>query len=298
MYHRIADEPFDPWTLAVSPANFEQQLAWLSGNRAVLPLAEFAARAANGSLPPNAIALTFDDGYRCNAEIAAPMLERHRLPATIFLPAALIERGGQFWWDELEEIVLEHEGGSLTLDGEEIRLGDRHPDDRRWAPGAPARTARQKAYQSIQQRLVARKPAHVEDSMNELREQVGKRRLSGKGPMSPEQVRRTASALIEFGSHSLTHACLTSLDVAELSEEISESIECCEALAGKRPATFAYPFGAFDERSARLAQQAGYVCACSIEHGAVRPESGAFALPRVQAGNWSAGKLARVLREL
>jgi peptidoglycan/xylan/chitin deacetylase (PgdA/CDA1 family) len=300
MYHRIAEDSFDPWGTAVTPAHFAEHLAWLISYRTVLALPEFAAKHAERKLPANALALTFDDGYSCSAEIAAPMLERFRAPATIFLPTDAIENDGQFWWDELEHIVLEHEGRRFSLGGEEIHLGDKRRNDRRWRPGSPPRTARQRAYHDIQRRLVTKKPTDLQDSLAELRRQskpAGADR-SPKRPMKPEEARQIANELISFGSHSRNHPWLTSLAPAEQAEEIRGSFDRCRAITGSRPAAFAYPFGAFDQQCERVAEEAGYDCACSTETAAVEPDSRLFALPRVQVGNWPARRLARVLREL
>ena len=85
MYHRLVarlDAP-DPTGNSISAAAFESQLQWLLGRRyACLPL---AAIAAGGSLPNRAFAITFDDGYRDNYEVAWPILRRFGLTATVFL---------------------------------------------------------------------------------------------------------------------------------------------------------------------------------------------------------------------
>src|SRR5207244_7255859 len=85
MYHRIGSETFDPWGLAVQRDRFSEQVEWLAGNRTVLPLSEFARRQRERELPADAIALTFDDGY-ASVLPAVPLLERHKLHATVFLP--------------------------------------------------------------------------------------------------------------------------------------------------------------------------------------------------------------------
>jgi len=41
MYHRFADEPFDPWGLFVSPGYFEEQLHVLRRTRHPFPLTDF-----------------------------------------------------------------------------------------------------------------------------------------------------------------------------------------------------------------------------------------------------------------
>jgi len=298
MYHRIAEEPFDPWGTAVTPGLFAEQLAWIVHNRAVFSLADFAQRHAKRTLPANAAAITFDDGYSCNAKVAAPLLERFRASATFFLPIGTVEKTRPFWWDELEEIVLNHEGSHLSFEGEQFSLGSKRNDDRRWPPGTPPCTPRQRAYYEIQRRLVTKRPSEIENLMSELRDQARRMTAPAKGPMSPEDVRRIGGTLIDFGSHSLSHPWLTTLSPQEKADEIGESASRCEALTGSRPRTFAYPFGEFDEASTRLAEEAGYDCACSTENAAVDRASPMFALPRVQVGNWRARRLERALREL
>lgn len=298
MYHRIADEPFDPWALAVKPAHFAEQLSWLSRNRTLLRLQDFARLHREGALPRDAISLTMDDGYSCNAKVAAPLLEQFKIPATIFLPAELIERGRPFWWDELEEIVLEHSGPSLSVDGEEVPIGARHSEDRRWTPGSRPRTPRQLAFQQIHARLVTKRAADVESLMEDLRRQTKQENRPTKRPMTAEEIRRIASPIVEFGSHALTHPWLPSLGSAEQAREIGGSVDRCRALSGQRPTALAYPFGAFDEQSERLAEEAGFECACSTQEAAVTASGRPFSLPRVQVGDWTAAKLARRLAAL
>jgi peptidoglycan/xylan/chitin deacetylase (PgdA/CDA1 family) len=288
MYHRIAEHRFDPWELTVSPAIFADQLRWLAAHRTVLPLTEFAERQRDRTLPPNAVALTFDDGYSCVAEVAAPMLETAGLPATFFIPAELIERREPFWWDELKILVLGHAGDVLIVRGKAIMLGETRPEDIDWKPGARPSGARQAAYQRIWAALRELPPAELDTAMEGLRDQSSSARMfDGPRPMSPEQVRATASARIQFGSHALTHPWLSSLTTAEKRREIGNSIGRCEELTGDRPMSFAYPYGNFDEESEQLAKAAGFVCACSTVRQSVTAKSRSFALPRVAMTNRS-----------
>ena len=295
MYHRIADESFDPWGLAVSPGHFAEQLDWLAQRRTILPLTEFAARHREQSLPADALALTFDDGYECAASIAAPMLEQRALPATIFIPADLIDRGRPFWWDELKDILLFHDADVLILSGDQISLGAREPEDGSWMPGAPARTTRQKGFARIWARLREKPPRELDEAMEELRSQSAATPGPSALPMSPAQVRAIRSDRIQFGSHALTHPWLSSLTAVEKAREIQGSVDRCEQLMGARPMLFAYPYGDFDAESERLVKEAGFECACATIPTAVSRDSRVFALPRIQVGNWDAGRLAQVL---
>src|ERR1700732_3720210 len=99
MYHRVAKTDFDPWNIAVSPDEFERHLTNLR-NKAVLPLREFVELQRSKRLPRNAMAITFDDGYACNALVAAPILESFGYPATFFIVSDAIRRPGGFWWGQ------------------------------------------------------------------------------------------------------------------------------------------------------------------------------------------------------
>ena len=55
-----------------------------------------------GTLPLDAVALTFDDGYVDNLVFGKPRLEAADLPATVFLATGYIDRFEPFWWDELQ----------------------------------------------------------------------------------------------------------------------------------------------------------------------------------------------------
>jgi peptidoglycan/xylan/chitin deacetylase (PgdA/CDA1 family)/glycosyltransferase involved in cell wall biosynthesis len=296
MYHRIAEERFDPWSLAVSPANFDDQLQWISRNRTPLPLDEFVELNREGKLPRNAIAVTFDDGYACNFQTALPSLQRFGIPATIFISPDLIDRGDEFWWDDLERIVLAHDGETLRIDSLEVALGERHDLDSEWPAGAPARTPRQQAYQRIWSLLYDKTPLDTRDALNQLREQAGV-------PAHPRDSHRPLTAaeiaampdIVAFGSHALSHPSLPQLPAGEQEREISDSVSRCQALTGERPRTFAYPYGDYDPALEQLVERAGFLCACLAEGLFVRRDANAFALPRVFVGDWDSARLARQL---
>ena len=130
IYHRIAKVDFDPWNIAVTPDEFERQLIQLR-SKTVLPLQEFARLHIQKKLPRNAVAITFDDGYACNALVAAPMLESFGYPATFFVVSDAIARSEEFWWDQLEFIFHAPEFDYETADtplGQRLGEWARRPD--------------------------------------------------------------------------------------------------------------------------------------------------------------------------
>src|SRR5579872_376216 len=96
LYHRIAVTPFDPWGLAVSPRHFEEHLDVLRRTRRPIPLTDFIRRFKSGTLPNNAVAVTFDDGYVDNLTEGKPRLAAADVPATIFLATGYLGQTSEF----------------------------------------------------------------------------------------------------------------------------------------------------------------------------------------------------------
>jgi sugar transferase (PEP-CTERM/EpsH1 system associated) len=93
-YHRVNDDhPGD--RLSVHPLAFLEQMELLAASgRPVVSLDDaLAALQGDGALPPDAVAITFDDGFRDNFDLALPILDRFRLPATFFLATAYMDGG-------------------------------------------------------------------------------------------------------------------------------------------------------------------------------------------------------------
>src|SRR5512146_1011522 len=105
VYHRIAPSRTDPFGLCVPAERFEAQLRLIRRYARPFPLAELVARARRGTLPRRALALTFDDGYPDTLEDALPILERHEVPATVFVSPGLSPRH-EYWWEELAALLL------------------------------------------------------------------------------------------------------------------------------------------------------------------------------------------------
>src|SRR5262249_43940054 len=59
-----------------------------------------------GTLPADAVALTFDDGYVDNLVAGKPRLAAADVPATVFLATGYSDRALGFWWDELARLIL------------------------------------------------------------------------------------------------------------------------------------------------------------------------------------------------
>jgi peptidoglycan/xylan/chitin deacetylase (PgdA/CDA1 family) len=82
-------------------------------------------------------------------------------------------------------------------------------------------------------------------------------------PMSWDELATLADAGWEIGSHTCSHPILTRIDDEALARELRESKGECELRLARPCRSFAYPYGAQDERVVRAVRAAGYEVACT-----------------------------------
>lgn len=113
MYHIVDEIPSGMRHVGnyVLPEQFDAQLTAISRWGYVPITIEdwLDFRAGRRKPPPRPIALTFDDGYRTNHDIAWPLLRRHGMTATVFLVANLIGGTNCFDVNGPEEPLLNPE---------------------------------------------------------------------------------------------------------------------------------------------------------------------------------------------
>jgi peptidoglycan/xylan/chitin deacetylase (PgdA/CDA1 family) len=306
MYHRVAAVRVDPWELAVHPEGFAAQLAVLQATRQPLAMSEFVERARRRTLPRNAVAVTFDDGYADTLRQAQPRLAAAGVPATLFLATAFVDQGVEYWWDELARGILERNDAlddAVAIGGVVCRLtlaavDDAAGDSASWRASEAPRTEREALYYALWERLRALRAPDRDEAMAALRAvlRAPAPRLDDL-PMTAADVRTLANdRLFEIGGHTATHPVLPRLTHAERRRDILAGKSACERLTD-RPATgFAYPHGANDAASRAAVAECGFRWACTTQAGPVPTRaSDWYALPRIAVLDWDAAAFAQAL---
>ena len=105
MYHAVGPPGEKASRLVVPARRFEQQLRVLRRmRRPVLGLAELVRYRRAGQLPPaGAVVITLDDGFADNVELAAPLLRRFGIPATLFVVSDRV--GAAADWDGAADLA-------------------------------------------------------------------------------------------------------------------------------------------------------------------------------------------------
>lgn len=319
LYHRIARLASDPQCLAVLPEHFAGHLDVIATHAVPMTLAAMLQQAQEGVLPPGAVAVTFDDGYADNLETAAPMLAAAGVPATVFVSTGAVQQSREFWWDEIERIVLGpgclparlcvaigtgHAEWNLT--GALERTLDDCSRDAGWTvlkDGYP--TARHRAYAELCLRLRPLDAPARERVLDELAAIAGQPRVvrATHRPLSAAQVaalgRDQVAALgrdhVDIGSHTESHPSLAALPPDEQYAEIHRARRQLERVVAAPVTSLAYPFGGRDDVSratVAAARRAGVTIACSTVPGVVDAATDALSVPRLLVRDWTRAQFA------
>ncbi|MBF8275175.1 MAG: hypothetical protein HW390_248 [Candidatus Brocadiaceae bacterium] len=183
---------------AVSKENFEKQMDYIKRHFSAVSLDTILeTNEGKPNVATDAVAITFDDGFKDNFLNAYPVLKKYQLRATIFLISGWI--------------------------------------------------------------------VHKKDMLN------------------LEEINRMEKDGIDFGSHTVNHRMLSSLDGNAANDEICCSKTELEALLKKEMCYFAYPYGKkrhFTEEVKDKVKQAGYKAAFTTENREIDTHSDRFELGR------------------
>lgn len=103
--------------------------------------------------------------------------------------------------------------------------------------------------------------------------------------LAPAELRAMAASGMEIGSHTITHPRLPALDDSTLSRELVDSKSALEDILGEQVATFAYPYGKWDERCEAAVKAAGYASACHTRTGWALRDGNPYRLRRLTVFN-------------
>lgn len=290
--HRVLARPDPLFPGEIHAQQFDQICAWLAAWFQVLPLDEALRRLPTGQLPRRALAITFDDGYADNHDVALPILKRHGLSATFYVATGFLN-GGRMWNDSVIEALRLSPQAQLDLQGTPLaplgvlELGEAGMD--------PAR--RRRAIDRVIAAIKYRPLAERQDCVQALAERAGAA-LPLDLMMSSAQVRGLREQGMLVGAHTVSHPILATLTAAQARAEIGGSKDWLEGLLGESVRQFAYPNGKPGEdylpESVDIVRGLGFDAAVSTVWGAARVSSDLYQIPRFTP--WDRSRLRFGLR--
>lgn len=280
LYHRVVDEisgvsAFPSSGLSVHWKRFDEQMGYISRNFRCIDLGTAVRELREGTIKEKSVIVTFDDGYRDNMSLALPILERHKIPATIFVTTGLIDGTAPLWWFEID-FILKHTP-FLTLSW-------RHLDFNYELSNWEQRSAALTELNSVMKTLSLKD----QGELLELLRTKASERFSYSGEMlSWEEIALIAKhPLITIGAHTVNHPVMSRTAESDLQWELTDSRRELEKAVGKKIEFFAYPFGARDQADTRdfdAVKAAGYLAALTTRVGHLQfaHQEHLFALPRI-----------------
>jgi len=226
------------------------------------------AISAERKLEPGTVVITFDDGYRDNLEVAAPILARFGLPATLYIATNAIN-DGHLWVDELYTMFRRKTRDESSLDyGSLVHA----------LTLADTQSRRQKLISIEQQLRPSAAPPRLMMSWDEVR-----------------QLRKNF-ANIEIGVHTADHLDLAANELTARGQ-IEQSLADVERELGLAARHFSFPYGRFSQLSQNAVRELGLASAVVAgTNTLIDAGSNPFALARIVAprslallGFWTSG---------
>jgi peptidoglycan/xylan/chitin deacetylase (PgdA/CDA1 family) len=251
-YHGISSTGTSRINARHLPAKqLEEQLRYFRKKFNVVSVQELLASGTAGAKP--FLALTFDDGFENNLTTALPLLEKHKVPASFYVPSLLFEKDPVLPSDQLDIVRAYSNHRHLSFAGETFRKDGKH------------RLLNVNTGKSIYAHLLLLSPAQLETALQEFRERYHYNDLLQQAPpgncrlLAPRQLQQLASsAYASIGSHTHSHYALTTCDAPLLKKELEHSRQLLEDCLVKTVNELAFPYGDHDERVVKAAKEAGY----------------------------------------
>lgn len=268
----------------VAAEAFERQLRHVTQYYRPISLAQLCAcYQRNTPPPPRSVALTFDDGFANNLSVAFPLLQKYSFPFTVFLTTAMLDQSGaQLWSERVKRAIYMYPRDSVRL---------RLPEGERLCQLGTA-AAREGSVRQVLQRLKRLPPSDRDVVLQAIEATCGRPELRPHEMeryqfLSWSQVRAMAAAGVEFGSHTVHHPILATLDDSALRRELVESKQRIEAELKQECYALAYPNGSpadFGLREKSALRAAGYRCALSLGEGLNSTGADLYELDRINIG--------------
>ncbi len=275
MLHSISERP-SPFGLSDSVEWFDRFCELAAEAYDVMPLAELESRRRAGTLPARAMALTFDDGYADNHDLAWPVLRKHGLPATLFVTTGTVGGAKLLWFRRVAFIFETAQPKELP-----VTVGP-------WTFPLDTEGDRVASAQRTAEALKKMPAAQREEVIAEMAEAFG---VTDFSPLQREmvtwdQLRAMDAAGFSVEAHTVTHPILSAEGIDEAAREIAESREVLSAELRRPVELFAYPNGKtedFTDDVARAVERAGFRAAFTAEFHAASPANDPYKVPRVTA---------------
>jgi peptidoglycan/xylan/chitin deacetylase (PgdA/CDA1 family) len=248
--------------------SFANTLEYLGRHFEVISLGTFIKNLREGSSggKPQCL-ITFDDGWRDNLTTALPLLQRHAMPAVVFVVTSFIEQRQTFWVERLRRLWRDPKL-RVRLQQDLVAADNSIPPD----------LEIENLIERMKHMPAAQRRDLLEGSFN--RADAGSP-YYGDEMFTWEEAAILQRAGVDIESHTASHPLLVYESDETIAHELAESKRTLEEKLNKKVRAFAYPNGTWDKRVRDLVEEAGYDCAFIIQRGWHSPGGDPYAIRRI-----------------
>jgi len=273
--HRVLDDnrfraTSSPQGMIVRRNTFQRAIEYLSKTIELVSLEE-----GTHFTPGLRMAVTFDDGWIDNFDIAAPELLQRNIPMCIFLCSDMIGKMSPFW-PEVANSIWSVAADSSSL--EHFRLLLRHF-------GVMDNIDSQDAFLTLLKHLDSADRTQILDA---LTHHFFPRQYDTDATMTWKQIHILRDKGITFGSHTAQHEILTHLSASMRNLELSRSRNKLFEQLGQQIDFFSYPNGDWNVACRESVKENGYTAAFITSPGLWCSSTDPYSIPRI---NVSEGRL-------
>jgi peptidoglycan/xylan/chitin deacetylase (PgdA/CDA1 family) len=243
----------------------------------IVGMDEVCRRAAGPRSPRRFVGLTFDGATRDLMTFAYPVLAKHGVPFTVYVPTAFPDGLGEAWWLALEAVVARNDRIALVMDRVEKRFEIAEGSDK------------YRLYDFLHSWMRSLEPSDLSAAINDLckRYSVDLAVLSRDAFLNWDDLSKLAAdPNVTIGSATVNYPHLANLKDAAAFREMSMGQAVAQSAFHRDVKHFAYPFGdraSFGRQHVMQAREAGFASAVTAVPGVVQAEgrSNLYALPRI-----------------
>jgi peptidoglycan/xylan/chitin deacetylase (PgdA/CDA1 family) len=269
-YHHVfaENEPYHPDD--TNAQDFEQQISFLQKHFNILALEEAINLREKNQLPPKALVITFDDGYKDNYTNALPILEKLHCPATFFIATKGVEKG-YLWNDEIEQAIKQTNCEKISNKITGSALSIKSPTEKIAAFHTIVNMLK---FESNKQRTIKISALLEELQINTFTSTM----------MTTKQLSDLHSRGFSLGAHTHSHTILTTETDETVQQELITNKNILEAIT-KQPINFlAYPNGLegrdFNDPHCNIVEKLGFTAAFSTNDGGSISHDSLYKIPR------------------
>jgi len=268
-------------------SEFESIVQVIARHFPVYTVSELVNNLRNKKLTQSGVAISFDDGYLDNYELAYPILRKHGIKATFYVATGFL-KGGIMWNDVITEGVRLLQAVEYLKNDHSVRASTQTASEKTSCMSQIVNIVK---YLDLNQRRAWLESFRDMNALESLPSLM----------MEERHLQEMHAHDMEIGGHTVSHPILSSLEKEFAEQEIAQGKHFLEKLLQSDVSTFAYPNGKpgdYNSNHIDFLERAGFSGAVTTRWGTIRITTEPYELPRIGVRGQSRMKiLLRLLRE-